>query len=276
LLAHSGAGVDLASELKAVRATLKAGKIARVSAAFEVVAHSPDFRENAAEYVQWTCDEILPKVSARNLAKFAHAVCEPAGYSLEDARTLLVCAQRLGLRISLEGDITARLGVTQLATDLDVKHVTGLNYADSYDATLLSRSKTVVVLRPCDVVNGRSTQVPPARPLIDSGAAVAISAGFHPTLPSVFSMPSVLSFACRHLGLTTEEAITAATINAAHAIDMEQTTGSLQFGKSADLLIMDVPDYRAIPYDLGVNLVHVAIRGGDVIYREGEVRWNDK
>jgi imidazolonepropionase len=91
-------------------------------------------------------------------------------------------------------------------------------------------------------------------------------------MPATFSMQPVLSLACSELEMTTEEAISGATINAAHAMNRATICGSLEFGKEADLVILDLPDYREIPYHLGVNQVVMTIKRGQVVYREGAVK----
>jgi imidazolonepropionase len=115
---------------------------------------------------------------------------------------------------------------------------------------------------------------PPARDLIAAGAAISLASGYG-VLGSTYSMPVVLSLACSHLELKPAEAIAAATINAAYSVGLGSLLGSLEPGKQADLIIFDAPDYREIPYHLGVNLVHAVLKRGKLIYRRGEILWGN-
>jgi imidazolonepropionase len=269
--AKSGSGVEEAPELKALRVCSALGAAyADTAVTYVASAPSTQFEGRADAQLEWTCAELLPKIRQRNLATFAEVVCDPAGFSLEHARVFLAAAGRLGFLPKIQAEHATRMGAARLATDMDARSITGLNFCNELDAQILSRSRTVAVLLPGRAAQGW-TKAPPARLLIDSGVAVALGSGYSPSLPATFSMQPVVSFACSALDMTTEEAISAATINAAHAMDRATVAGSLEFGKDADLLMLDLPDYREIPYHLGVNHVELVMRKGEVVYREGAV-----
>jgi imidazolonepropionase len=116
----------------------------------------------------------------------------------------------------------------------------------------------------------------PARALLDHGAAVALATGFNPGTSPTVSMPMVLALACAHMRMTPAEALTAATINAAHAVGMADKVGSREPGKQADLVICDMPDYRELSYHFGVNLVKTVMKRGEVVYQQAEVKWPDE
>ncbi len=112
----------------------------------------------------------------------------------------------------------------------------------------------------------------PARALVDAGVPIALGSDFHPTFSPTLNMQTVVALACLRMGLTPAEAITAATINGAHALDCAGRTGSLEPGKSADVAILNVSHPRDLASSLlETNLVHTTMKGGAVIYREGEV-----
>jgi imidazolonepropionase len=111
----------------------------------------------------------------------------------------------------------------------------------------------------------------PARALIDSGAAIALATNFNPRHTPMLSMQAVVALACLRMGLTAAEAISAATINGAHALGSADRVGSLEPGKSADLLLLDVSDYRELARQFGANLVRLTMKRGKPIYRAGEV-----
>jgi imidazolonepropionase len=111
----------------------------------------------------------------------------------------------------------------------------------------------------------------PARLLIENGAAVALATDFNPGTSPTCNMSLVLSLACTHMRMSPAEAISAATINGAHAVGRAESIGSLEPGKQADMILLNANDYREIPYRFGVNLVDLTIKRGVVVYRQGEV-----
>ncbi len=113
---------------------------------------------------------------------------------------------------------------------------------------------------------------PPSRALIEAGVAIALGSNFHPEYSPTLNMQTVVALACMRLGLTPAEAITAATINGAHALGCAAATGSLEPGKSADVAILNISDYRDMASHFGTNLVNTTLKRGAVIYREGDVR----
>ena len=183
-------------------------------------------------------------------------------------------ARRLGLARKLHVEQSKRLGAVRMAVEMGATSVDGLNHADAADAALLAQSQTIGVVMPGPTHQGHTSKFAPVRQLIDSGVAVALASGFHPPVSSTYNMMTVIGIACTHMGVTPEEAITAATINGAHALSRSTTCGSLEFGKEADLIMLNVSDYREIPYNFGVNLVSLAMRKGQVVYREGVVSWD--
>lgn len=136
---------------------------------------------------------------------------------------------------------------------------------------LLSSVRTVATLLPAMTL-GSWGPVAPARALIQGGAAVALASNFNPHRTPTFNMQTTIALACMHMGMQPGEAISAATINGAHALGRADRIGSLEPGKRADVLLLNVDDYREIGRYFGVNLVHATIKRGEPIYQEGEVR----
>lgn len=164
---------------------------------------------------------------------------------------------------------THRLGSSdgvQLATTQGAATVEHLLHASDPDIDLLGDSAAVAVLFPGYVFHRAGRRYPPARRLIDRGAAVALASGFGPQISPGFSMALVTSIACREMRMLPEEAIAATTINAAAALGISDKTGSLEPGKQADVTIFDVADYREIPYYFGINLCVLTMKKGVVIY----------
>jgi imidazolonepropionase len=111
--------------------------------------------------------------------------------------------------------------------------------------------------------------------MIESGVAVALATDFNPGTSPTYNMQMILSLACSQMRMTPAEALAAATVNGAHAIRCADRAGTIEAGKQADLVVFNVPDYREIPYHFGVNLVAMTIKKGQVLYREGDIEWED-
>jgi imidazolonepropionase len=227
-------------------------------------------RGNVAE---WLTTYLLPRVATRRMARFAQMPCGD-DFTLEQVRAFLHAAGQQGLRPKLQ--LAAAEGLTDALTllpELTTPVIEGVNDCDVASASVLARSQALVVMLPALML--ANTPGACARKLIDLGAAVAIASGFDAANQPIFNMQTIIGLACRHLGLTVEEAISCATINAAHACEEAGRVGSIQFGKEADILLLNVPDYREIAHFFGANLVHMTLRRGEIIFREGELNWSD-
>jgi imidazolonepropionase len=269
----SGYGLDETGELKILRAISHLSKAGINTVSTFMAPHMPppEFSGSLDQHVDWVRDHLLMKVRQRKTAQFVDAFCDPAGFSLEQTHALLIAARRLGFAIKLHAENTMRMGCVRMGVEMGAVSVDGLNHADATDASVLGQSRTVAVVMPGPIYQGYTSRFAPARQLMDKGAALALASCFHPTLSSTYNMITVIALACTHMGFTPEEAITAATINGAHALTRSTQSGSLEFGKEADLIILGVSDYREIPYQFGVNLVSLTMRRGEIVYREGAV-----
>jgi imidazolonepropionase len=143
-------------------------------------------------------------------------------------------------------------------------------HADAFELSLLARSPTVATLLPLAFI-GEGPRLAPARALVDGGAAVALASNFNPRHSPILSMQTVVWHASMYMGLTPAEAISAATFNGAHALGRADSLGSLETGKSADLVLLNVSDYRDLGRQVGMNLVHLTMKRGEFIYQEGKV-----
>jgi imidazolonepropionase len=269
----SGYGLDETGELKILRAISHLSNACINVASTFMAPHTPppEFSGSLDEHVQWIRDHLLVKVKQRKTAQFVDVFCDPAGFSIGQANALLMAARRLGFAVKLHSENTTRMGSVRMGVEIGAVSVDGLNHADMTDAVVLGQSRTVGVVMPGPIYQGYTSRFAPARQLIDKGAALALASCFHPPVSSTYNMTTVIALACTHMGFTPEEAITAATINGAHALTRSTQSGSLEFGKEADLIMLGVPDYREIPYHFGVNLVSLTMRKGEIVYREGAV-----
>jgi len=272
----SGYGLDESGEMKMLRVMSHLGAEGFGVVPTFMAPHTPppDFKGTADEHFVWVCEHLLPKVKTRKLARFVDGFCDTAGLSLPKAHALLNAARRLGLPTKLHTEYSTRMGPVRMAVEMGAVSVDGLSNIDSSDAGVLSQSRTIGVVMPGAMHQGYTSRLPPARELIDRGVALALASGFNPPVSSTYNMMTVMAIACTHMKLSAEEAITASTINAAYAVGVAEKSGSLQFDKDADLIMLNVSDYREIPYQFGVNLVSLTMRKGQVVYREGAVSWD--
>ncbi len=196
-------------------------------------------------------------------ARFFDVYCDHGAYTLESARRLLQCAQAAGLMLKVHAEQLHPTGAARMAAALGAVSVDHLERLPADDLGTVARSASVATLLPgCAYFTGPPW--PPARELIDAGAAVALATDLNPgTCPSL-SMPFMLSLACAQMKLTPAEAWTAATINGAAALGMAQETGSLQPGKRADLACFETCDLREVVYSPASNLCVWVMQSGRI------------
>ena len=219
----------------------------------------PDYYVADAEAVR--TDE-LPILARRKLAQLVSVNCEARGEVV--TRRILDQAHRLGLRSTVCAQTPA---CVLLAVEMQAAVV--MQRMASAILPDLSRSRPVCTLVPPSIY--RRQDYPPARALLEAGAAVALASGFGFEQCPTYNMQMVISLACSEMGMSPAEAISAATINGAHAVGRGHLCGSIEPSKMADLLLLNVSDYRELPAQFSVNHVHMVLKNGHVIYREGEV-----
>jgi len=260
---HSGYGLDESSELKTLRiaAALDQEPLA-VSATFHAAHRTPPEFACPDSYLQLVISELLPNVVRRRLASAVAVSCDAEYFSVVQARRFLLAARELGLSLSVHASRYANIGAVQLAVDIEARSIAHLESANREEIACLAASPAIAILLPGAYFHGAVPRPAPARALIDAGAAVARATGCNPVDSPIFSIPAVLVLACAQLAITPAEALTASTINAAHALGIASHSGSLEAGKNADFLILAASDYRDISQTLGANLVAATLIRG--------------
>jgi imidazolonepropionase len=209
------------------------------------------------------CNDWLPVIARRKLARFVEVDCD--AFELPAARRYLECAGNLGFGLRVRaGAFTAAV---PLALERNAASVI-LDDIPANEIVALAGSGTAALLAP---VACRARSHALARTLIDAGAAVALASGFGLEHSSTYNMQMVIALACSEMGMSPAEAISAATINSAYAVGCGDRCGSLQPGKRADLIMLNVEDYREVAHQFGVNHVHMVMKNGAIVYQEGEV-----
>ncbi len=278
---RSGLGLSEAGEMKTLRvqsALQKGCAPVPVVSTILCARAAPGFEGREDEYLGWTRSHLLPLVKRRKLAEYAaircgEDGCGEDGFSAEQALGYLEAARQLKFRLRVEARRGSDSAAIHLATEMGASSVDNVTYAGEQDLARLAQSACIATLLPGAEFHLGTRCYVPARRLIDQGVAVAIASGYHPVTCPSLNMQMIAALACAGMNMTPAEAIAAGTINAAHALGLAARIGSLESGKSADLLVLSVSDYREIPYRFGVNLVDLVMVRGEILVRRSEVRW---
>ena len=253
--AKSGYGLDRDTELSSLRAIKAEGGIPTWLGAHAV----PPEYEDADSYLDFALAEVLPE--AAQIAEAADVFLERGAFDRDQARRYLEACGDAGLALRLHGDQFSEQGAIQLAVELGARSVDHLEATGDEGVRTLAASDVVGVLLPvAALVLGRP--MPPARALVDAGAAVALATDFNPGSAFCESLPIVMSLACTQLGLSPGEALGAATVNAAHVLGRADRIGRVAPGYDADLVLLAAPDWRHLAYHLGGEVVSAVVRAG--------------
>lgn len=267
--AKSGYGLSLESELKILRTVrgLASGGRLRYIPTFLGAHETPDeYRGRRSEYVDLVIREMLPRVAEEKLAQFCDVFCDPAVFPVSEARAILEAARNLGLRLRVHADQFGPDGGAQLAAELGAATADHLEGAGEDGLRALASAGVQPVLLPGSVYALGSTRYPAARRMIELGLAVALATDFNPGSSPTASMPMALSLACTQMKMTPAEAITAATVNAAHSLGRGSEIGALEPGMQADFAIHDCADYRELGYFFGRETAVAVYVGGARVY----------
>jgi imidazolonepropionase len=188
--------------------------------------------------------------------------CETGAFNLEQSRRILQAAQSLGFPLKIHADEFDNLGGVGLAVELGAVSADHLVTTSEEEIHALAKSNTVAVALPATPFGLAEGHYTPARLILEAGGLLAIATDLNPGTAWCESMQFAIALACRYLRLTPAQAIAAATINAAAAINRSGQIGSIEPGKQADLIILNAPDYRHLGYRFGTNLVQTVIKKG--------------
>jgi imidazolonepropionase len=213
----------------------------------------PEERSAREEYREQICRELIPEAARRELAEAVDIFVEQHAWSAADAATILACARSHGLGIKLHTEQFHRVGGLELGLSLGALSIDHLEACSPEQCRAVAASSTIAVILP-GVSLHLGLAAAPGRALIDAGAAVAIGTDLNPGSSPVFSAAVAMALAVRLNGLTPQEALTAATVNAAAALGRPES-GRLEVGLPADLLVLESPDWRDLVYSLGKNMV---------------------
>lgn len=270
----SGYGLSAEAEIKQLEALRDgaSGHPVEVVATF-LGAHTIP-AERLAErgrYLDEVVDTMLPEIVRRGLAAYADAFVDRNAFTRDEARRVLAAARDAGLGVRVHADQLADDGGALLAASLGAASADHLEHVSDEGIEALARAGTTAILLPAAAFFLMQERKPPARRLIEAGVPVALATDFNPGTCPTEAMGTVLELACLTLRLSIDEAIAAATLNAAHALGRGAETGSIELGKRADFVVHAVPNRYHLVYRFGVRRVRTVVANGKVAVEDGAV-----
>lgn len=263
----SGYGLDHDTEIKQleVMRALDADHPVDIIRTF-LGAHAlpTEYRNNAEGFIDFLIEEVLPEIASRNLAEYCDVFCEKGAFSLEQSRRLLWAARERGLGRKLHADEITRLGGAELAAEMGAVSADHLLVASDQGLKAMAEAGVVATLLPGTAFCLKEPYAR-ARFMIDQGLAVALATDYNPGSCFSGSIPLMMALATLYMGMTPEETVSAFTLNAAAAIGRARTIGSLDVGKTGDVVILAFPSLLYLPYHAGINCVEKVIKKGNLV-----------
>ena len=263
----SGYGLTTDSEIK----QLKAIEILNKEHPLDIIptflgAHAipPEYEDNSDEYVDLIISDMIPKIVKEGLAEFCDVFCEKGLFSIKQTRKILKTAIRYGLKPQIHIDEIVDTNGALLASEVRAIQTGHLLKSNDKGLKAMAEAGVIATLLPGTPFCLMLDEYAPARKMIELGLPIALATDLNPNCWTE-SMQMIIALACYHMKLSPAEALTAATINAACAIQKQDEIGSLEIGKKADLIVFDVHNHDFLPYHFGVNLVSKVIKNGKII-----------
>ena len=268
--AKSGYGLTLDSELKSLEAIREAaegwpGTVVATLLGAHVIPK--EFQGCSQKYVEIVCKEMIPLAARRKLAQFVDVFCDKGAFTAEQTEQVFDAAQKYGLSVRAHMCQLSETAVSPLL-HFNPASLDHMDHVNEEDIPQLAKADTVATLVPGANYFLGLSEYPKARRLIDAGVPVALATDYNPGTSPTLSMPMAMSLACTQMKMSPEEAIAAATINGACALRLDNSKGSVETGKDADLAVFAVKDYREVPYWFGANHCEATILNGVVAGRE--------
>lgn len=262
----SGYGLDTPSELKMLRVMRRLAQ----DLPMEIVptflgAHAFPDDCSRSEYIAELIGVMIPQVRRGRLAEFCDVFCEEGFFSVAESRGILQAAQGAGLRLKVHADELKASGGSELAAELLATSADHLLKTTPRGMQKMKQAGVIPVLLPGTAFLLRADYAP-ARAMIELGLPVALGSDFNPGTCLLHSMPFIMGLAVLQMQMSAAEALTAATLNAAAALGLADRLGSLEPGKQADLVILDLENYQQIPYFMGHDFVRAVVQAGRLVY----------
>ena len=265
----SGYGLDTETELKMLRVARTLGKRLPMDVKTTFLgAHAlpPEYEGRADDYISHVCGEMLPAVAEAGLADAVDAFCENIAFTVEQTERVFKSAQTLGLPVKLHAEQLSHLGGAALAARFGALSADHLEWVDGADVAAMAQAGTVAVLLPGAFYFLRETRVPPIDLFREHRVPIALATDSNPGSSPVTSLLLVLNMACTLFRLTPAEVLAGVTRNAARALGIMETHGTLEEGKAADFAIYDISDPAELAYAIGANPCRMVVKSGEVAH----------
>ncbi|MDH6308961.1 imidazolonepropionase [Dysgonomonas sp. PFB1-18] len=260
----SGYGMNKETELKqleVMKALNEEHPVDIVSTFMGAHATPAEYKGREDAFLDYMIKEVMPEVKAGNLAECCDIFCEKNVFDIEQSRRYLSAARDLGFKLKIHADEIVTLGGAELAAELKALSADHLLQASDKGIADLAESGVVATLLPCTAFSLKEHYAR-GRYMVDSGCAVALATDLNPGSSFTNSIPLLFALACIYMQLSPEEAVTALTINGAAAVGRAGTVGSIDVGKQGDLVILEFPSYKFLPYHIGMNIVESVVKNG--------------
>ncbi len=269
LEAKSGYGLDTNSELKQLRVIKRLNDelpIDIVPTFMGAHEYPAEYKDDHAKYINILCQEMIPAVAEQGIAEYCDIFTEAHVFSIKESEQILSCAKGHGLKLKMHADEIDPIGGAELSAEIGCVSADHLGAASDKGIAAMKDAGVIPVLLPATLFSLRSKHYARARYMLDMGLPVAIATDYNPGSCNCDSMPFTMTLACLQMGMSPEEALLAATINAAKAVSRHESIGSLAPGKYADLCLWDIPSLNFIPYHFGSSPLIRVIKKGKTIF----------
>ncbi len=268
----SGYGIDdFDTEIKQLEVAKKLNEdhpVDIISTFMGAHAIPEEYKDNPDDFVDIIVDEMLPIIVEKDLAKFCDVFCEEGVFSIDQSRRILLKAKELGLGIKIHADEIKPLGGAELAAEIACISADHLIAASDEGIKEMAKKGVIANLLPGTSFNLQTGSFAKARQMVEEGVPVALSTDYNPGSCPTENIQLVMSLASLIMKLTPEEVITAVTINGAASLGIEESHGSIQEGKIADIVIFDTPNIEYLIYHFGINHTDSVIKNGKIVYRK--------
>ena len=267
----SGYGLDTEAEvrsLQAIRAAAESHPVGVVPTFLGAHEVPPEHRGDSGRYLDLLIEEMIPEVARLRLAVFCDVFCEEGVFTVAESRRILAAARERGMKLRLHADELAWTGGAELAAEMGARSADHLLFVSDQGARAMAEAGCAATLLPTAAFYLRLGRFAPARSLIEAGVPVALGSDANPGGGLSPSLPFAMALACFGMGLSLEEALAAATVNAAYSLDVHHDVGSVEEGKRADLVILRSPRMLDL-LRVGVPAVSIVIKDGRVVVQDG-------
>ena len=272
--AKSGYGLSTEGEIKSLEiiSELNQEQALEMVPTFLGAHEVPDeYRSRRNEYVQLIIEEMLPEIARRKLALYCDVFCEKGVFSLEETRRIIEAAGSYGLKARIHSDELHAFGAAELASEMGAITADHLVMVSDKGIAAMAENTVIPVILPATTFFLRKDQYAPARKMLLNSCQVALATDFNPGSSMTQNMQLIWTIAALKLGMLTGEMLWATTIIPARSLMQENLIGSIEVGKQADLILLDIPNLDYLAYHMGINHVNMTIKKGKVVFKKEDI-----